>query len=391
LRTICICIVICYTRSHTIVASNNNEIIMNKIIGGMLAVVILGGGAWFTLSPNDDHRHDDHAQEKDHNDHAELVAKEPVRADGTFSIATSFYPLEFAIGRIVGDLGEVTNVGAGRDPHDFRPSTQDILALQRADLVVLQGAEMEPWGDDVRAQLQDASVPVLIATAELDLMEAGKSHDDHGDDHKDEAAAHDEDEHHEEDKDHSDQDEHEEEKGHDDHDHGAYDPHTWLDPVLFATTIEHLTEAIVALDPDNAAAYEANAAALLAELTTLDTEYATTLANCSVDEVITSHDAFGYLGARYDFTIHSIAGISTQDLPSATTLAELREEAAEGVRAILLEENSVTAYGETLARETGLQTLSINPIAFAIPDGQDYMSLMRANLDVFATALACNE
>jgi len=242
----------------------------------------------------------------------------------------------------------------------------------------------------VREQLQDASVPVLIATAELKLMEAGAHHDEHGDDHKDEATAHgdehghDEDEHHEEEEDHGDE-------GHDDHNHGAYDPHTWLDPVLFSATVAHLTEAVVALDPDNAAAYEANAAALLAELATLDTEYATTLANCAVDEVITSHDAFGYVGARYDFTIHSIAGISTQDLPSATTLAELKEEAEEGVRAILLEENSVTAYGETLANETGLQTLAINPIAFAIPDGQDYLSLMRANLSVFATALACNE
>ena len=73
-----------------------------------------------------------------------------------------------------------------------------------------------------------------------------------------------------------------------------------------------------------------------------------------------------------------------------STLAALREEAAEGIGAILLEESSITAYGETLARETGLQTLSLNPISYVIPDGEDYLTLMQKNLDAFAFALKCD-
>ena len=69
----------------------------------------------------------------------------------------------------------------------------------------------------------------------------------------------------------------------------------------------------------------------------------------------------------------------------------MREEAAEGTGAILLEESSITAYGETLARETGLQTLSLNPIAYVIPDGEDYLTLMQKNLGAFAVALKCDE
>lgn len=346
---------------------------MNKTVGIILVVVLVLGGAWFVFS--DDSHHDHEADDHKH-EHDELSAKEPVRADGTFSIATSFYPLEFAINRIIGDLAEVTNVGAGRDPHDFRPSTQDILAMQRADLVVLQGAALEPWGDAVQDQLKTEGVPVLLATNELTLMEAGEHHDEHG-------AG----EHNEEHNDHG-HDETEDEDHHG-HNHGAFDPHTWLDPVLFSQTVEHLTEAIVSLDPENAETYQANAATLQADLADLDVEYASTLTSCTASEVITSHDAFGYVGARYGFTIHSIAGISTQDLPSATTLATLRAEAAEGINAILLEANSVTAYGETLADETGLQTLSIDPIAFTIGADSDYFTVMRANLDTFATALAC--
>jgi len=337
--------------------------------------------------------------------------------DESLAITTSFYPLQFALERIVGEFGTVTNIGAGRDPHNFEPSTQDMVTLQRSDLVVLQGADFEPWGDDVIARLEADNVPVVIATANIELHEGGHDHGDEGspdmehsdehekDSHSDEHAGEHADESH--DDEHADEhtedshdgdheagahaEEHTEESHDDGHEHGAYDPHTWLDPVLFSETVGYLAEKIATLDPSNAAVYRENAAALQAELAALDTEYANRLASCELDEVITSHDALGYLADRYNFKAHSIAGLSTQDTPSITTLAELREEAAEGIGAILLEENSITAYGETLARETGLQTLSLNPIAFIIPANETYLTLMRKNLDSFAIALVCNE
>lgn len=338
-----------------------------KYLVGILALIVVGG-AIYTLLPENHEHYDEH----DHEHSEPITAKEPVRADGTFTIAVSFYPLQFAVEQIVGELGIVTNIGDGIDPHDFEPTTQDILSLQQADLVVLQGAEFEPWGDDVITQLQSDDVPVVLATAEIELHEGGHDHDEH--EHDEEAEEEHEDEH--------------EEEGHE-HEHGAYDPHTWLDPVLFSEMVEHIGEAIIILDPENSAIYEANIEALQSELTDLNATFESRLSNCALDEVITSHDAFSYLAERYGFTIHSIAGLSTQDTPSVTVVAELKEEAEEGIGAILLEENSVAAYGETLARETGLQTLSINPVAYIIPTGQNYLTLMQTNLDTFATALQC--
>lgn len=318
-------------------------------------------------------------------------------------VATSFYPLQFALEQIVGEAGEVINIGAGRDPHDFRPSTRDIANLKQADVVVLQGADFEPWGDDIQASLEVDGVPVLIATSDIELHEGGHDHTEDESKEGDHADEHHKEEIHDEATEYAHQDEHEGEH-HDDHesttqtdthddshDHGAYDPHTWVDPVLMGETVEYLADELAALDPTNAQMYQDNAAALQAELTRLHTEYQDRLANCSLSEVITSHEAFGYVGDRYDFEIHTIAGLSTQDTPSVTKLAELEGKAAEGVGAILLEENSITAYGETLARETGLQTLSVNPIAYVIPAGADYFSLMRDNLTTFAVALDCNE
>jgi len=277
---------------------------MKNTAGIIIGVALLVGGAYFFTNNQDDTT-----------DVAEVQS---------LSIATSFYPLEFALERIVGELGTVTNIGAGRDPHNFKPSTQDMLVMQQYDLVVLQGADFEPWGDDVITRLEADSVPVMLATADLELREGGDSHggeDIHGEEpadaHEHEAGAH--------------GDEHAEESHGDEDKHGAFDPHTWLNPVLFSEMVEHLAEKIATLDPSNATVYLENAAALQAELAMLDAEYTNRLSNCELDEVITSHDAFGYVADQYNFEVHSIAGLSTQDTPSVTTLATLREEAEEGI------------------------------------------------------------
>lgn len=334
-----------------------------KYLLGIIIGIVLAGGGWYIAKERDHHdeTHNADSHEDDHHHEVELTAKKPVRADGTFTISTSFYPLQFALERIAGSNADIINIGAGRDPHDFRPSTQAIRTLQDSDLVVLQGAGFEPWGEDVAAQLTASSIPLLFATDDLSLsVHTGDHH------HDEETEAH-----------HNDT-------------HAQLDPHTWLDPVLFADTVDHLGEALATLDPEFATAYTANAEALQAELAALHTSYQTRLVNCAYDEAIISHDAFGYLASRYQLEMHPIAGLSTQDTPSATTLATLRKEAAAGVGAILLEDSSVTAYGETLARETGLTTLTINPIAFSVPEGSDYLSLMHDNLDTLVTAYACN-
>jgi zinc transport system substrate-binding protein len=292
------------------------------------------------------------------------------------SITTSFYPLQFALEKIVGDLGVVTNIGEGKDPHDFEPTTQNILTLQKSDLVVLQGADFETWGDDVITQLEADKIPVVLATENIKLHERNSNHTGHEDEH--EAEENHEGEEHEND--------HE-----DEHNHGKFDPHTWLDPILFSETVQTLTTKISEIDPQNATIYRKNADMLVAELKKLDEEYKNQLANCSINEVITTHNSFSYVAERYEFEVHSISGLSTQDTPSITVLAELKEEAKEGIGAILLEDNSIKAYGETLARETGLKTLSINPIAYMVPAGDNYLTLMQKNLNTFAEALKCNE
>jgi len=355
---------------------------MKYAIGIIIALLLIAGG-WFLVNQNTPSSNSTVNTEKD-----------------SLVIATSVYPLEFIFTEIAGEYADVVNVGAGADPHDFQPTTQNIATLNGADLVALQGADLEPWGEKISAQLATAGVPVFVATKDIALHafeeDGHEEHDEHGDEHHDEEGH---DEHHDEEThkedDHDDHgDEHHDEEEHDEHEdehaHGEFDPHVWLDPVLLSEVVGHATEALTDVDPAHTSKYESNAQELQVKLGVLHSEYEATLSRCTLDEVITSHDAFGYVADRYDIEIHSIGGLSTQDTPSAVILAELKEEAEEGVGAILLEANSVSAYGETLARETGLQTLSVSPIAY-VSGEENYFSLMRSNLVSLSTALQCNE
>ncbi len=301
---------------------------------------------------------------------------------GDITVVTSFYPLAYALEQIIGNTGTVINIGEGQDPHDFHPSTKDVLSMEQADVVVLQGAGFETWGHDMEEQLEESGVPVIIATETLELQTRVGS-DDHQDASYNETEAND----HEHDEDSVAHEEHAE----DGHNHGMYDPHTWVDPSLFTKTVEYLVHELAILNPTNATIYQENAMQLLDELQKLDREYKTGLAQCSYDEVIVSHNSFGYLASHYGFTTHAIAGLSTQDQPSVLTLASLKQEAEEGVGAILLEQNSVTAYGEMLETETGLVTYPINPIAFQVAKDEDYLSISRSNLATLTQALHCNE
>jgi zinc transport system substrate-binding protein len=354
---------------------------MKHLIGTLIIIAFIFTG-WYTLTKNNS---------------SGIATQSPSTSATDIQVVTSIYPLAYIAERIIGKADVVVNISEGSDPHDYRLSAQDIQKMVDADIVILQGADLEPWGEDIKTQLERESVSVMIASEYVTLHEMvtddrtdhdvdadehdkhdehEEGHDEHGDEHSDE---------------HKEEAVHEENDDHDKHGHGKYDPHAWLQPALMSEIAATMTEKFSIIKPLEKEVYKNNLIALQKDLKAIDIEYTDQLSQCSLDEVITSHDAFGYIARSYGFEIHTISGLSTQDTPSVVTLAKLKKEAAEGISTILLEENSIRDYGETLARETGLKTASINPIVSSIPMGKDYLDLMRSNLLTFKTALNCNE
>lgn len=286
--------------------------------------------------------------------------------DSSLVVKASFYPLAHFTEQVIGDLGVVESLTpTGAEPHSFEPSAKAIASIYDADLFLFNGAMLDPWAEDISHDLEYEGVTIVKMSSHFNLNATQEEHhDDHDDDHDEE------------------------------HQHGEFDPHIWLDPVFVQDQVGIIRDNLVEIDPDNEAAYRSNASAYISELQALDFEFRNQLSSCSQDMIIVGHDAFGYLGSRYDFEILAIAGISPDEEPSLKNMAELIDLAREhDIYTIFFEELASPKLSETIANEIGGGTLVLNPLEGLTDDqlsfGETYLSIMRQNLENLSLALEC--
>lgn len=278
-------------------------------------------------------------------------------------VAVTIYPVQAFVEAVGGDLVVVNNpVPAGAEPHDFEPSPRDLIVVLRSDLLVYLGGGLDIWAEDMAAEVEAGGAVVLGIEDKLEFVTAAESSITKGDEH--------------------------------DHAHTGTDPHVWLDPTLAGDMVNAIRDALTEVAPEHAATFAANADAYAAELETLDQEFETSLARCRLDDIMVSHDAFGYLARRYDFNVHAIAGLSPDAEPSVRDFAALVEEAEElGVNTIFFETLASPALAETLAKEIGVKTAVLNPLeglsAAELEAGENYLSIMHKNRLALSQALIC--
>ena len=270
------------------------------------------------------------------------------------SAVVGFYPYAFVTERVGGDDVDVTDLtAAGGEPHDLELTPRQVGAVGEADLVVYSAGFQPAVDEAVEQQAEDRALDVLT-TVELR-----------------DGAAH-------------------EEEGHEEDEHASGDPHVWLDPVRLATIATAVADRLAEVDPDSAEDYRARADELGQELSALDDELRAGLASCERQQVVTSHDAFGYLADAYGLEQVAIAGLSPEDEASPRRLAEVAAQAeAAGVTTIFFEESVSPKVAESLAREVGATATVLSPLELA-PESGDYLSAMRANLEQLRTALGCS-
>ena len=301
------------------------------------------------------------------------------------------------VANVVGDLATVeVLMPPGADPHDFEPSAQQAAELREADLIVANGLMLEEGLAGPIEAAEADGVPVIEIAPAVDPIPSpeGEGHNDaEGDDH-----SHGEGEEHGDAKDDDHSHGEGEEHGDDDHahDHGDEDPHVWHDPLRMAVAAQVIAEGTAEATGLDAATLSAQADAYAAELEALDAElvaaYGAIPAECR--KLVTDHDAFGYLAARYDFEIVGTIIPSGSELaePSASDLADLAATiSAELVPAIFSESIFPTDLAEALAREVGddvaLVTLYSDSLGEAGSGADTYVSLMRTNAERITAAL----
>lgn len=275
---------------------------------------------------------------------AQSPAKLPVVA--TFSILAD---LARAVG---GDrVTVIALVGPNGDPHVYQPTPEDAKNLNAAKVILVNGLGLEGWLDRL-IKASGATVAPAVATkgiAPRKMEEDGKI--------------------------------------------GA-DPHAWQSIPNAEIYVANIRDALIAADPAGAGAYRANSTAYLAKLADLDKEVRTTLAKIPPErrEIITTHDAFGYFGATYDFKFIAPEGVSTETEASARDIAKIiRQIKAEKIPAVFLENVTDPRMIKRIGEESGATiggTLFSD--ALSPPDGPaaTYLDMMRNNIRQLTDALA---
>ena len=282
--------------------------------------------------------------------------------DGRLRVLTSFYPMYDFACKIGGDCIDVTNmVPSGTEPHDWEPSTNDLKSLEKADVFIYNGADMEPWADDLLVSRSD-TLHVVEASENVELRTTDGEHE-HA--HEHEGA---------------------------DHHHGDFDPHVWLDPENAKIEMEAIRDALCAADPENSTVFQSNYEKYAAELDVLDAEFREKLAPLPNRTIVVAHEAFGYLCDAYGLTQVGIEGLSPDSEPDPGRMAEVIDFVRDhSISTIFFEELVSPKVAEAIASETGAQAKMLSPLEGLSDEqtaaGADYFSVMHDNLAALMEAL----
>jgi zinc transport system substrate-binding protein len=271
---------------------------------------------------------------------------------GRTDIVAAFYPLAFAAERVGGNAVSVTNLTPpGAEPHDVELSARDVERVRSADFVFYLGSGFQPA---LERAVEGASGKAVDALGGLDLHE-GDGHE--GNEHAGDAES-----------------------------DASVDPHVWLDPVRYAKVVGRIGGAL---------GRPQAARAMRDELEQLDAQFRTGLRMCARHEIVTSHAAFGYLAELYGLDEIALTGLSPEAEPSPRELERVVREVREhGATTVFFETLVSPRLAETVARETGAHTAVLNPLEGLTEEelerGEDYFSIMRANLAALRKALGCH-
>ncbi|MEO6867837.1 MAG: zinc ABC transporter substrate-binding protein [Gaiellales bacterium] len=194
-------------------------------------------------------------------------------------------------------------MGAGVDPHLYKASAGDVAKIGDADVVFLVGLHLEARMGDVLEKTADRR-PVVAVGDVVDrerLLEPTAALAEGG---------------------------------------AEYDPHIWFDPELWAQTPDAVAGVLGKLDPDHADEYQQRADAQAQEIAE-----AAEVAKRQISEIpkrqrvlITSHDAFRYLGRYFDIEVEAIQGISTVSEATTKDIARIAKLIAKrDIRAVFVE------------------------------------------------------
>ena len=185
-------------------------------------------------------------------------------------VLATFFPVYYDTLDVVGDKGTVTLlVPFSVDVHEFEPTPSSIQLVTQADVLVYNGAGLEPWIPQVVQSAGNSKLVLVDSSAGIALINVPSQYQ------KENRTA---------------------------------DPHVWNDPVLAQIQVKNILQGLVKADPADGPYFTANANALIAKFQFMDQELRAGTANVATRTFVSFHEAFGYLAKEYNLVQVPLAG-----------------------------------------------------------------------------------
>ncbi len=284
----------------------------------------------------------------------------PAWAAEPLPVLTSFSILADITQQVGGERVTVSSlVGPNQDAHVYQPSPQDVKKLLASRVFVVNGLGFEGWIQRLTQSSQYRGQTV-VASEKIKPLAVKTSHG-HGHGHR--------------------------------HDHGkGVDPHAWHNPQHVIQYGHTIAQALAKADPAGASYYQQRAQQFEQQLRQLDQSIEQQFATIPVAQrkVITSHDAFSYLGQRYQIRFLAPQGMSTESEASAASVAKLvKQIRQEKVKALFVENMADQRLLQQISQETNVKVggkLYSDALSAGAPAGS-YIELMQYNAKNLASAL----
>ena len=253
-------------------------------------------------------------------------------------VAVSIAPLADFVAGVGGDRVEIeVLVPPGASPHTFTLKPAQMRFLSRARLLVVVGLGLEFWLEDAVAAAGNPDLEVVVTSRGVKPLDSN--------------------------------------------------PHIWLDPLLAVLQVASIRDALERVDPDHRLDYEINAARYIGRLLELDASIRKRVATWSHREFVAFHPAWVYFAARYGLVQAAVIEASPGKEPSPAEMARIIDTVRRlKVRAVFAEPQFSPKAAQTIAVETGVQVLFLDPLG-GVPGRETYFQLMEYNLEQMEKAL----
>jgi len=281
-----------------------------------------------------------------------------------FNIVTSFYPMYIATANIVDGVEDVElrNLTATTTGclHDYQLTTANIITLSTADVLVINGGGMESFIE----KAVNTYSGLNIVDASENILDAHEH--EYAEPYEEDNTEHSEHNHHE---------------------HGE-NAHIWVSISMHIKQVKNIRDELVKLDVKNAEKYTENANNYILKLENLKQEMIESLQNIDSKQIITFHEAFEFFAEEFGLEIVAVIEREPGTYPSAGEVADIIDLVrSKNVKAIFVEPQYSRSAADTIARETGINVYTLDPIVTGDLNKDAYLEIMNNNLKALEEAL----